>query len=264
VNITFAKQKLFDGINTKIWFGIAIAALISALLAIPYSSQVSGTPIPPLSKLSIDASIGLIQFIIYVFLGLKFSRKIGLESTPILSGKVKLKDNLKLSVILGVIVGLVIIVIDKLVFPVSTLPLKEGISLEMNTPGPFLGLLASFSGGIDEELFLRLLMVPFFCLIIIGILKLVGRAKNWKVTDKVAWVSIILAAILFGLGHLPATAPFMDITPLVVFRAILLNGIGGLVFGWLFYRKGIEHAMISHFSADIMLHVLLPLIGYSL
>jgi membrane protease YdiL (CAAX protease family) len=56
----------------------------------------------------------------------------------------------------------------------------------------------------------------------------------------------------------------MPITPPVILRAVLLNGIGGVVFGWLFFKKGLEFAMISHFSLDIVLHVFLPLLGYSL
>ena len=73
-----------------------------------------------------------------------------------------------------------------------------------------------------------------------------------------------MTAIVFGLAHLPGTAVIMSITPAVILRAVLLNGIGGVVFGWLFFRKGLEFAMVSHFSLDIVLHVFLPLIGYSL
>jgi len=61
------------------------------------------------------------------------------------------------------------------------------------------------------------------------------------------------------LGHLPATALITTLTPLVIFRALLLNGIGGVVFGWLYWKKGLESSMIAHFSADITLHVLFPL-----
>jgi membrane protease YdiL (CAAX protease family) len=66
------------------------------------------------------------------------------------------------------------------------------------------------------------------------------------------WVSVILASIVFGLGHLPGIAGIMALTPIVILWAVLLNGIGGLVFGWLFYRKGLEFAMISY----LYLHVL--------
>jgi len=50
------------------------------------------------------------------------------------------------------------------------------------------------------------------------------------------------------------------LTPLVVVRAIILNGIGGVVFGWLFWKKGIESAIIAHFETDIFLLTLLPIL----
>jgi membrane protease YdiL (CAAX protease family) len=72
------------------------------------------------------------------------------------------------------------------------------------------------------------------------------------------WIAIILISVVFGLGHLPMTAKFQQITALVVFRAVVLNGIAGVVFGWLYWKKGLESAMIAHFSTDIILHVILP------
>lgn len=46
------------------------------------------------------------------------------------------------------------------------------------------------------------------------------------------------------------------LTPILIVRTIILNGIGGIIFGWLYWKKGLESAMISHFSADIVLHVI--------
>jgi membrane protease YdiL (CAAX protease family) len=37
---------------------------------------------------------------------------------------------------------------------------------------------------------------------------------------------------------------------------MLLNSIGGLVFGWLYWRQGLLAAMVAHFSADVVLHVI--------
>lgn len=265
MNTTFAKHKLFDGINIKIWLGLTLAAAFFPIMAMPYSFSVSGQSFPALSELLKTALTGFIVnsliYAVFVYLGLRISKKIGIEPVPVLLGKTKLKENLKLSIILGILVGLVIIVLDKLVFPISVLPVKEGVSLETSIPGPLYGFLASFTGGITEEVQLRLFFVPFFCLVIIGTMKVLKLTKTWKHTEKTVWTAIILASILFGLGHLPATAAVMDIKAIVVIRAILLNGVGGIVFGWLFYKKGLEHAMISHFSADIVLHILLPLLG---
>ena len=71
-----------------------------------------------------------------------------------------------------------------------------------------------------------------------------------------------MAAVIFGLGHLPATVALVPLTPFLVVRAIALNGTLGVVAGFLFWRYGIEMAMICHFFADIVLHVTPPLFGY--
>ena len=34
-----------------------------------------------------------------------------------------------------------------------------------------------------------------------------------------------------------------------------------IAFGWLYWRRGILLAMVAHFSADIVLHVLPPLVA---
>ena len=74
------------------------------------------------------------------------------------------------------------------------------------------------------------------------------------------WLAIVLAAIIFGIGHLPAVLAITTPTTLLIARIIILNAIGGIIFGWLYWKKGLESAMISHFSADIVLHIIVPLI----
>jgi len=51
----------------------------------------------------------------------------------------------------------------------------------------------------------------------------------------------------------------VPLTPLVILRTVVMNGLLGIVLGWLYWKRGLEAAMISHFSADIILHVLLAL-----
>ena len=45
---------------------------------------------------------------------------------------------------------------------------------------------------------------------------------------------------------------------MLVIRAIMLNGVAGIAFGWLFWQYGLEAAIGAHFTADILLHVLGP------
>lgn len=113
-------------------------------------------------------------------------------------------------------------------------------------------LLASFYGGITEELLCRLFLMT---LIVWLCRKLAGRTAA-PATAAMAWIGIVGAAVLFGLGHLPAAAGVWPLTPLVVARVLVLNCLAGIVFGWLYWRRGLEHAMLAHFSADIVLHVI--------
>lgn len=48
------------------------------------------------------------------------------------------------------------------------------------------------------------------------------------------------------------------LTPMVVVRGLLLNGIPGVVFGFLYMNYGLEAAMLSHFSLDILIHLIAP------
>jgi len=45
---------------------------------------------------------------------------------------------------------------------------------------------------------------------------------------------------MFGLGHLPITSTITSITPLIVVRAVLLNGIAGIIFGCLLLEERIR------------------------
>jgi membrane protease YdiL (CAAX protease family) len=51
----------------------------------------------------------------------------------------------------------------------------------------------------------------------------------------------------------------VPLTPLVIVRAVVLNGLLGIGLGYLYFTRGLESAIISHFSADLVLHVLLAL-----
>jgi hypothetical protein len=51
------------------------------------------------------------------------------------------------------------------------------------------------------------------------------------------------------------------LNPLFITRALVLNGLGGLAFGWLYWKQRLESVMMAHFSADIVLHVITPLVA---
>jgi len=105
---------------------------------------------------------------------------------------------------------------------------------------------------------MRLFMLSLFA----WIGRFVNRTPEGRPGRAALWVATVLAALLFGLGHLPATAAAgITLDALVITRAVALSGLGGLVFGWLYWRFGLEAAMVAHFCTDLVFHVILPLLA---
>lgn len=94
-------------------------------------------------------------------------------------------------------------------------------------------------GGVAEEVMLRW-----------GAMSLVAWALTLLLRSQARAVSMALAvavaAMLFAAGHLPAVAAQLDLTPAIVVRTLVLNGFAGLLYGWLFWRRNLEAAMVAH------------------
>lgn len=157
------------------------------------------------------------------------------------------------SILLGVVAALAILGLSLVLDPM--LPPKLNAAAAEAAPAAksaIEGFLASFYGGIAEELQLRL----FLMTLLVWLMTLAGKHRP---KAALVWAAIVIAAIAFGLGHLPMASKIWGLDGFVVFRTVLLNAVGGVVFGWLYWKRGIEMAMLGHFSADIVLHVLAPL-----
>jgi len=245
-------------INWKLFFILLTACIITSLLVLPYSLALTSSKIE-ITLLILLASLGqsLVIFALAAFFGLFLAKPIGMGA-PILQGLLEGKNQTKelksillpsigLGVLAGLLIALLSIPFNKLIPGFQTLDIKIA---------PWKAILASFYGGIAEEVLLRLFLVSLLVWISYKIKKTKeGQPPVWGV-----WMAIILASVIFGLGHLPATSLIVPLTWLVITRAIVLNGIGGIIFGWLYWKKGLESAIIAHFSADIVLHVLTPVI----
>ncbi|PCI90168.1 CPBP family intramembrane metalloprotease [Candidatus Kaiserbacteria bacterium] len=253
-------MKIKNIINWKL-FRILLSAGVFGVVAIfPYLLTVQGdilkelpTPTHIVLLLSLIQTTFLIS--IAIFIGLLLGKKVGLGA-PLISNwilKRPIKEELKsvgiLGIKLGLLAGLMIIGLDY-IFTLFMEPITFA------SAPLWQGFLGSFYGGIVEEILMRLFLVT---LLVWAMCKF-SKTDDSKPSTTVVWIAIIFAAVIFGLGHLPVTATLTAITPLVIFRAILLNGIGGIIFGWLYWKKGLEAAIIAHFTVDIVLLVVLPLV----
>ena len=257
-------------INWKVFFTLWLAAILSTLAVLPYVLELQAgllakLPIPLPTLIALQIAQSGVLFAVLIFIGMILMKRVGL-STPILDSVTRgesasdaLRAVLPISIALGVIASLLILGLDLYVFqPALLLELgnvANDLNLQTSQPAAWKGFLASFYGGIAEEVLLRLFMMSLLA----WLGSFISKTSEGKPTRAVFWIAIIAAAIVFGLGHLPATATIVPLTPLVISRAIALNGLGGIAFGYLYWKRGLESAMIAHFSADIVLHVLLAL-----
>ncbi len=232
-----------------------LAGLVGAAAVLPYAFTLQhdiiatvGKPLPLLVFASIAQTAVLLA--VAIFFGLKFAKRVGLSVLEAgLLAKGKLRGFLTLTVGAGIVTAVLIAVGDNIFG--RYLPELARVN---GSVALWKTLLASLYGGIVEELLMRLLCMSLFTWVLAKVFRSPEPAKN----AVLMWTAMGLSAVLFGLGHLPITSALMVITPLVVVRAIVLNGIGGLVFGWLYWKKGLEYSMAAHFTADIVLLAILP------
>jgi hypothetical protein len=229
-----------------------IAALVGAFAVLPYGMRLLPKDKPLKFSKPVLLLISVLQsaliFAVTIALGLMAAHAVGLGAPyieAILSGATLPPPyGLIVALVFGIIVGAALLVADLGFVPYWPLALRE-TALKTTALENFL---ASFYGGINEELIMRLF----------GLSALVWLASFvWRPNDAIFWIANLLMTILFGLGHLPALKNVLNSLPrMMVVRSLLLNAPVGLVCGWLFWTYGIETAIIAHFAADIVYHVL--------
>ncbi|MEH7237288.1 CPBP family intramembrane glutamic endopeptidase [Bacillus sp. JJ1562] len=148
------------------------------------------------------------------------------------------------TILLSIIVGAIASI---LIFGLDLLFMKKMPKVDIDEPSKFQAFLASFYGGISEEVLTRLFVMTL--VVYVSSLLGLGNASYW--------IGILVAALLFGVGHLPAAFALFGKSKLVVWRTLLLNAVPGILFGYLYWKYGLEIAMIAHFTCDIFLHVII-------
>ena len=109
-------------------------------------------------------------------------------------------------------------------------------------------------GGITEELLVRWGVMTL--LLWLG-WRLLQRGQGRPGKGLVA-LAVLLSALLFALGHLPAAQALAGVLTMPVVAFVLVgNTVFGLVAGGLFARHGLEAAIIAHVLAHLLASPLL-------
>ena len=205
-----------------------------------YSDDVIAEATAQLGSTGALVAVSTIQTVLYSavcgFVGYILADKLGLWKS-IKFEKKKLIVTLVISVVGGILFSLDYWTFGNVIDGVQS-ALASGMTLS--------GVIASvLYGGVMEEVMMRLF---FMSLIAFIIWKLFFRkCDNKSIPTGVFVAANILAALAFAAGHLPSTISiFGQLTPLIVIRCFLLNGVFGMLFGWLYRKYGIVYSMTSH------------------
>jgi Type II CAAX prenyl endopeptidase Rce1-like len=252
------------GYPWRIFWMLLIASMLGVAALLPYILSLFGKiilarPLPmPLSVLIVVQFMenGLL-FAAIISLGFLLARKVGIE-TPILqrwlySAQGALpKGAVGVPVVSGVAIGaLILLAFYTIFFPqIPEWPMAVEAMLPI-----WKRFLACFYGAINEELLARLFSRSLF----LWLLRKIAREKSPQAGVAIFWTANVIVALLFAAGHIPSAKLFMPITPMVLAAIFSMNGVASLLFGYLCWKRGLEAAMLAHFSTDIMLHVVAPM-----
>lgn len=237
--------------------GAAVLAVIPyALALIPGARErIASSHVPAPGLFAAQFVQSVVMLFILSWIGLRLGRTVQLDSPLARAWVYRMPAGelpgrtLALSAVLGLVAGLLVLGADKLLFMPAMPPALHPTDFQI---ARWKCLLASFYGGIVEELLCRLFLLTFVAWAIWKVASN-GRPKPGLI---VYGSAALIATLLFAAGHLPAARQIWPLEPVVITRAMTLNGLLGLIFGGLYCRWGLEHAMLAHFTTDLAIHVI--------
>lgn len=237
---------------------LGVVSLIPQAIAQRDALPETLTEMPLWAHVLITVADPILLLLVAVPVGLQLAHGVGL--TSLIADRVRdgalvwpcLRPQIPLAVVLGLLVSVTIVGLD-----IATAPLL-GLDVARQPVADLGGLLLGMMyGGITEELLLRWGLMTL--LVWVGA-NLTGSRGSLPGAP-VFWTAIAVTAIAFGAAHLPAMTLLADGSFAVVVRTITLNAIGGIVFGWLFWRRSLEAAMFAHASAHVGLALFILAVG---
>lgn len=225
----------------RIFFLLWMLCIVGSFSLLPYVQYLDILTLPePIWKgcLVILAQAGLFFGLICWLSGLILAKT---DLLPLRFPRPFMKS-LFVAILSGLLVGYTAVFADQFIF--------HEIDLFGKAVPYWMGLLASLYGAINEEVLLRLFLLTSVYFLLNKFLKVHKDHRSYTF-----WTANCITALLFALGHLPASFQIAAPTEMQIVRILFLNGMAGLVFGWMYWTRGVWAAMIAHFVADLVLHV---------
>jgi hypothetical protein len=230
---------------------VDLNALIE-IVPLPAGQSLDDLPSPALLKV-----ISLIQPTILislaVLIGVLLANRVGLHAPAaeaFAAGErfvSLLRPQLMPAIVAGIAGGLAIVlawIIAKPYLSSEFIMRAEGFNSLLPAPVRFL------YGGLTEEILIRWGLMTLLVWIPWRLFQKGEGAPN----SIIVVAAILIAAILFGVGHLPVASLLAGglTFPLVAY-VITANSVFGIAAGFLYWKRGLESAMIAHMFAHVIL-----------
>jgi CAAX prenyl protease-like protein len=153
---------------------------------------------------------------------------------------------------LGLLVGALLLITIRLIepsFPAAGARIAAAAALPL-----WRRLVIIYVAAIGEELVFRLLLVSLLTGLVVRMIRGPDGVPNRRIIRGAIGVS----ALAFAAAHLPAWRA-VGLRMGLVLAVLTLNGLAGLVFGYVFVKRGILAAMWAHAGADCVLQLIGPL-----
>lgn len=229
------------------WAVTSVAGALAIALMFP--------PPPPV----LGVTVGALVLAAFAAIGFALGRPVGLAATMIDPAPPPAPRpgarSLGLALVIGLLVGVVLLGV--LCFGVAPrVPVVGARFASELAMAWWQRVSLSFEAAVTEEIVFRLALLSAIAWVIARL----QRGRGPAAIAGAVWPAIILSALLFGLAHAPKWYEASHGDPLAIGMTTALDGFGGIVLGWMYVRHGLEAAALTHFGADVVLHVAGPMV----
>jgi hypothetical protein len=230
-----------------LWALALPGVVVMSWLALPLLIDLDAAPVPSAVLQVASAAQNALLTLLAAIAGTALAPKLGL-SAPAVAGWATRRRSAAVdwrrqiaSGAVGGVVGCAVLVVFHAHAPHALALLQEQARIPL--------LVRLLYGGVTEEILIRWGLLSLLAWLAWRVLA--PRAETPP--SSVLWLAILLSAVLFGLGHLPTVFAAVGALPASVVAYITIgNALFGIVAGYLFWRFGLEAAVLAHCLAHAL------------
>lgn len=227
-------------LGVLLWVAAMAGVVVLSLTVLPQLLEKAPSRFPVHVAIAISMLQSAALVALAVWAGVVLGRPLGLRAPVAESalagsgGWAALKPQLLPAAVVGLLVGGLLLVLANRA-PEELLALSPPYEIPLAAKLLY--------GGVTEEILMRWgLMTTVIWLLWRLLQKRVGPPRG-----SVVVTGIVTAALLFGAGHLPVAAAMgVELSGSVTAYIIAGNAVPGILFGWLYWQRGLEAAILAH------------------